>query len=123
GSEFCQRLIEMCRAKGKEILVDPAAIEDYSKYRGATAVTPNRSEAELATGLDTPLDASALHNVGLATKLLNELDLDVVILTLDRHGALVEQRGGKPVHVPTVARDVYDVTGAGDMVLAALAGA
>lgn len=121
--QVCQALVRMCRAHRKPLLVDPAAIEDYSKYRGATCVTPNRSEAELATGLETPIDATELHNAGLATKLLNELDLDVVVLTLDKHGALLEERGGKPVLVPTIARDVYDVTGAGDMVLAALAGA
>src|SRR4030095_1261668 len=57
---LCRRLIELCRKRDKEILIDPAAIEDYSKYRGATAVTPNRSEAELATGLDTPIEASEL---------------------------------------------------------------
>lgn len=120
---FCRAIVQLCRAKGKPLLIDPAAIEDYSKYRGATVITPNRSEAELATGLDTPIDASELHNAGLATKLLNELDLDAVVLTLDKHGALLEERGGQPVVVPTVARSVYDVTGAGDMVLAALAGA
>jgi len=119
----CRRLVDLCRKHDKELLVDPAAIEDYSKYRSATAVTPNRSEAELATGLDTPIDASELHNAGLATKLLSELDLDAVVLTLDKHGALLEERGGRPQVVPTIARDVYDVTGAGDIVLAALAGA
>jgi D-beta-D-heptose 7-phosphate kinase/D-beta-D-heptose 1-phosphate adenosyltransferase len=122
-TDLCRRLIEMCRGRGKPILVDPAAIADYSKYRGATLITPNRSEAELATGLDTPLEASQIHNAGLATKLLGELDLDAVVLTLDRHGALLEQRGLGPVLVPTEVRSVYDVSGAGDMVLAALAGA
>jgi D-beta-D-heptose 7-phosphate kinase/D-beta-D-heptose 1-phosphate adenosyltransferase len=121
--ELCRRLIEMCRDRGKPILVDPAAIDDYTKYRGATMVTPNRSEAELATGLDTPLEASQIHNAGLATKLLTELDLEAVVLTLDRHGALLEERGKDPVVVPTEVRSVYDVSGAGDMVLAALAGA
>jgi D-beta-D-heptose 7-phosphate kinase/D-beta-D-heptose 1-phosphate adenosyltransferase len=121
--DLCRRLIETCRERGKPILVDPAAISDYSKYRGATVITPNRSEAELAMGLDTPLEASQIHNAGLATKLLTELDLDAVVLTLDRHGALLEQRGMGPVLVPTDVRSVYDVTGAGDMVLAALAGA
>jgi D-beta-D-heptose 7-phosphate kinase/D-beta-D-heptose 1-phosphate adenosyltransferase len=123
SERLCRRVIDLCRSRERELLVDPAAIEDYSKYRGATAVTPNRSEAELATGLDTPLDATELHNAGLATKLLEQLDLDAVVLTLDKHGALLEERGGKPQVVPTIARDVYDVTGAGDMVLAALAGA
>ncbi len=121
SERLCRRLIDLCRARSRELLVDPAAIEDYSKYRRATAVTPNRSEAELATGLDTPIDASELHNAGLATKLLQELDLDAVVLTLDKHGALLEERGGRPVVVPTIARDVYDVTGAGDIVLASLA--
>ncbi len=121
--ELCRAIIEQCRAAGKPVLVDPAAIEDYSKYRGATALTPNRSEAELATGLDTPLEATRIHNAGLATKLLADLDLDAVVLTLDRHGALLEERGGEPVLIPTEARAVYDVSGAGDIVLAALAGA
>jgi len=120
---LCQRVIAMCKALGKPVLVDPASIEDYSKYRGATAITPNRSEAELATGLDTPIDADELHNAQLSHKLLTELKLDAVVLTLDRHGAMLEQRDHQPVLLPTVARSVYDVTGAGDMVLAALAGA
>jgi D-beta-D-heptose 7-phosphate kinase / D-beta-D-heptose 1-phosphate adenosyltransferase len=143
---LCRGLIEICRAAHKPLLVDPAAIESYAKYRGATAITPNRSEAELATGMETPLDASEMHNAGLAKRLLNELDLDAVVLTLDRHGALLEVRDGSEgrvpntgcgdmaarssepgtrnsILVPTVARSVYDVTGAGDMVLAALAGA
>ena len=119
----CRAVIEMCRKAGKPVLIDPAAIEDYRKYRGATAITPNRSEAELATGLDTPLDADDLHNAGLTHKLLKELDLDAVVVTLDRHGAMIEERGGAPMLLPTVARSVYDVSGAGDMVLAALAGA
>lgn len=120
---FCQRLVELCRGKNRPLLVDPAAIDDYSKYRGATAITPNRSEAELATGLSTPIDASELHNAGLASKLLRELNLQAVVLTLDRHGALLQVEGDQPVLVPTVARHVYDVTGAGDVVIAALAGA
>ncbi len=120
---LCRAVIELSRAAGKPVLVDPAAIDDYSKYRGATALTPNRSEAELATGLDTPLEATRIHNAGLATKLLTDLDLDAVVLTLDRHGALLEVRGGEPVHVATEARSVYDVSGAGDIVLASLAGA
>ncbi len=121
--ELCARLIGLCRERGKPVLVDPAAIEDYGKYRGATAITPNRSEAELATGLDTPIDASRIHNAGLAARLGTDLDLDAVILTLDKHGALLEERGGSPQIVPTIARSVYDVSGAGDIVLAALAGA
>ncbi len=119
---LCQSIISLCREAGKPVLVDPAAIEDYSKYRRATAITPNRSEAELATSMETPIDASELHKKGLSAKLLTSLELDAVVLTLDKQGALLEVRGEPPIHVPTVTRLVYDVTGAGDMVLAALAG-
>ena len=121
----CHAVIEEARRRGVPVLVDPAAIEDYGRYRGATAITPNRSEAELATGMSTPLDASVEHNARLAARLLGDVQLEAVVLTLDRHGALLLERGGgthaHPLHVPTVARKVYDVTGAGDMVLAALA--
>jgi D-beta-D-heptose 7-phosphate kinase/D-beta-D-heptose 1-phosphate adenosyltransferase len=123
GGDLCRGLVEACRARGCPVLVDPAAIADYAKYRGATAITPNRTEAELATGLRTPADPEEIRGAGIARKLLDDLDLEAVVLTLDRHGALLEVRGGEPVLVPTVARAVYDVTGAGDMVLAALAGA
>ncbi len=119
----CAQLMRLARAAGKRVLVDPAAIESYAKYTGAYLVTPNRTEAELATGMDTPLDASTPHNAKLAEKILASCELDAVVLTLDRHGALLLEKGGEVVVVPTVARTIYDVTGAGDMVLAALAAA
>jgi D-beta-D-heptose 7-phosphate kinase/D-beta-D-heptose 1-phosphate adenosyltransferase len=121
--EVCHGVIAEARRLGKPVLVDPASIEDYSRYGGATAITPNRSEAEKATGMSTPLDASPAHNAELARKLLADVRLEAVVLTLDRHGALLLEKGGAPLLVPTVARTVYDVTGAGDMVLAALAAA
>lgn len=119
----CQGVIERAREAGVAVLVDPARIEDYGKYRGATAITPNRTEAELATRMRTADDADPGHNARLAHDLMAQLDLEAVVLTLDRHGALLLERGGDPVAIPTVARDVYDVTGAGDMMLAALAAA
>lgn len=123
SATVCHAVIEEARKLGIPVLVDPAAIEDYSRYRGATAITPNRTEAELATGMSTPLDASVEHNARLAGRLLGDVQLDAIVLTLDRHGALLLEKKGQPLHVPTVARKVYDVTGAGDMVLAALAAA
>ncbi|MDZ4752899.1 MAG: PfkB family carbohydrate kinase [Phycisphaerae bacterium] len=122
-TNVCQTVIDAARKVGKPVLVDPAAIEDYGRYRHATAITPNRTEAELATGMATPIDASIEHNARLAARLLGDVQLDAVVLTLDKHGALLLQRDGEPLHVPTVARTVYDVTGAGDMVLASLAAA
>lgn len=118
--ELCRAIIDRARKAGKEVLVDPACIDDYSRYRGATTVTPNRTEAEVATGLETHDENDLEHNTRLARTLLERHDLASVVLTLDRHGALLLERGGTPEAVPTVARQVYDVTGAGDMVLAAL---
>jgi D-beta-D-heptose 7-phosphate kinase / D-beta-D-heptose 1-phosphate adenosyltransferase len=124
--EVCQAVIRAARAAGIPVLVDPARIADYSKYAGATAITPNRNEAELATGCPTDGQACPEHNARLARILLDTLDLQAVVLTLDRHGALLLERR-TPEHrataLPTIAREVYDVTGAGDMMLAALAAA
>lgn len=121
---FCQEIINRCRKAGKPVFVDPAQLEDYSKYRNATAITPNRTEAERATKMPTDDQGAPEHNARLAEKLLGALDLEAVVLTLDKQGALLLVRGeDTPVPVPTVAREVYDVTGAGDMMLAALAAA
>lgn len=119
--ELCARLARLCRDAGTPLLVDPAAIRDYARYRGATAITPNRTEAELATGMALKRDFDPADSAVLSKRLLEALDLEAVILTLDRHGALLHERHAAPLHVPTVARAVYDVTGAGDVVLAALA--
>ncbi|MBX3378235.1 MAG: D-glycero-beta-D-manno-heptose 1-phosphate adenylyltransferase [Phycisphaeraceae bacterium] len=121
---LCRRVIDACRAAGVPVLVDPARIEDYSKYAGATAITPNRTEAELATGQELHGEASPEQNARIARQLLEQLNLEAVVLTLDRHGALLLERSeGQPVAIPTIAREVYDVTGAGDMMLAAIAAA
>ena len=122
GERVCQSVIEIAQEAGVPVLIDPALIDNFGKYRGATAITPNRTEAEKATGLRTHESADPEHNVRLAHALLSGLDLDAVALTLDRHGALLLERGAdSAVVIPTVARDVYDVTGAGDMMLAGLA--
>ena len=117
----CKRVIEHCKDAGVEVLVDPASIEEYSKYTGATAITPNRTEAEKATSIrlsdDNPIDGAA----ALAAKLCEELQVHATVITLDRHGAVLQERGNEAVHLPTRARSVYDVSGAGDIVLAAIA--
>lgn len=121
---LCQEVIRRARALGKEVLVDPASIEDYGRYRGCSAVTPNRTEAEKATRLRARAGASNSElDQWMAHDLLSTLDSDAVVLTLDKQGALLLERDCPPRQVPTMARQVYDVTGAGDMVLAALCAA
>jgi D-beta-D-heptose 7-phosphate kinase/D-beta-D-heptose 1-phosphate adenosyltransferase len=118
---MCQSVIAAARARKVPVFVDPANIKDYSKYRGCTAITPNRVEAERATGMATDGQASVEHNRAVAARLSDQAGCEAAILTLDRHGALLLERGHPPLAVPTVAREVYDVTGAGDMFLAGLA--
>ncbi|TVQ30785.1 MAG: D-glycero-beta-D-manno-heptose 1-phosphate adenylyltransferase [Phycisphaeraceae bacterium] len=124
---LCCAVIERCRSAGKPVIVDPALIESYERYRGATAITPNRTEAELATGRRVGDAPASVDQIDLAVTMARGLDLEALVLTLDRHGALLVENGGeadvRATHLPTVARQVYDVTGAGDMVLAALAAA
>lgn len=117
----CEAVIAHATKAGVQTIVDPAGISDYARYRGATSITPNRTEAERATAMATHDAADVAHNAALARSLQSSLNIHAVVLTLDRHGALLLERGAEPLAVPTVAREVYDVTGAGDMVLAALA--
>ena len=118
----CHGVIDRATKAGVPVLVDPASIGDFSRYRGCTAITPNRTEAERATGLAAS-DSGPEGSLELAARLLEQLDCEAVALTLDRHGALLLERGAKPVGVPTVAREVYDVTGAGDVFVGALGAA
>ena len=125
--QLCQRIIAASRAANKPVFVDPARGVDPLRYKGSTTITPNRTEAELAAGVPTSKDNDPAHNAALAKKLLDLLDLECVVLTLDRHGALLLGREGSreasPISIPTQAREVYDVSGAGDMFLAGLAAA
>ena len=121
---LCQEIIKRSKAAGIPVFVDPAPIKDYSRYSGATAITPNRTEAELATGIKAGEDSRESHREHLARTLLDANNFETVVLTLDKQGAVfVKANDPETVHVPTVAREVYDVTGAGDMMLAALAAA
>ncbi len=111
---LCNMLIEAARARGIPVLVDPCRQPDWKKYAGATVLTPNRAELEIGVG-------SALTDEQLpdaATRLVKQLDLEAVIVTLGRDGALLVQRGGGLKRFPTTPRAVYDNTGAGDAVLA-----
>jgi D-beta-D-heptose 7-phosphate kinase/D-beta-D-heptose 1-phosphate adenosyltransferase len=119
--KVCQSVIAMAKKRNVPILVDPAAITDYSRYRGATAIKLNRAEAGKAAGriIEEPEDFQPV-----AEKLLKDLDLEAAILTLDRHGAFLATNDGERRWLKHARpRQVFDATGAGDMVLAMLTAA
>ncbi len=108
-------IIDGARRRGKPVIVDPRRAEDFSIYRGASALTPNRYESEHATGVKLG-DPDAWPVA--ARKLVEELELEACLITLDRDGMFLAGRGGTALHIGTAPREVYDVTGAGDVVLA-----
>jgi len=114
-AEVVKPLIAAARAAGLPVVVDPAAGGDYNLYRGATGVTPNRSETQKATGVDVR-SIDAAYRAGQI--LVEKFGLDMAFVTLDRDGIVLARQNDEPVHLPTRIREVYDVTGAGDMVLA-----
>jgi D-beta-D-heptose 7-phosphate kinase/D-beta-D-heptose 1-phosphate adenosyltransferase len=118
GPEVARELIALARERGVPVIVDPANIPDFAKYAGATALKLNRAETERATGLPV----RAPEDCGPAAQwLLDRLRLEAVIVTLDRHGAYLATADGRRQLLTTRPRQVFDVTGAGDMVLAMVA--
>ena len=114
---LCQQMIRLAKQAGKKILIDPSPGSDYSKYKDATAITPNRTETSLAVGYEI----KTLESYAKASKELAErLNLEAVVLTLDKEGAYLKTKTDNEL-IPTRPRNVYDVTGAGDVVLATLA--
>jgi D-beta-D-heptose 7-phosphate kinase/D-beta-D-heptose 1-phosphate adenosyltransferase len=113
----CQRLIKVARDRGTPVFVDPARLADYGKYRGATMLKPNRPETERATGFPTKTPGGLKS---AADKLLTDLDLDAVVITLNEKGCYLATREGERSTLASRPRPVADGTGAGDMVLVAL---
>jgi len=108
-------VIEAARAAGVKVLVDPIRSTDYARYRGVHCMTPNRLEAQLATGLTIAKAEDALR---VGKQLVETLGMEAVFVTLDRDGMALVHADGRAALVPTRPRQVYDITGAGDMVLA-----
>jgi len=104
------------RRLGIPVVVDPKG-SDYCRYRGATIITPNRKEAEQASGVAIR-DDDGLGRA--ASVLLEQGQFAALLITRSEQGMSLFQRDHGTVHIPTVARDVFDVTGAGDTVLAVL---
>lgn len=109
--------IASAAAVGISVLVDPKGT-DFVRYKGATLLTPNRKEAETASGVII-LDSETLAQS--AAVIMDTARLEHLLITRSEEGMSLFSRDGDVVHIPTVAREVFDVSGAGDTVLAALA--
>ncbi len=115
GLEHIPKMIAQARAAGKPVLVDPKG-SDYARYRGASVITPNRAELAQVVGTWNS-EAQLLER---AQRLREELGLDALLLTRSEEGMSLFDATGH-VQVPAQAREVFDVTGAGDTVIATLA--
>ncbi|MBI3045044.1 MAG: D-glycero-beta-D-manno-heptose-7-phosphate kinase [Betaproteobacteria bacterium] len=115
GLAHITRMIARARAAGKKVLVDPKG-DDYSRYKGAHVVTPNRAELREVVG-SWKSEADLERR---AQQLRRRLGLEALMLTRGEEGVTL-YRAGSRMHVPAQAREVFDVTGAGDTVIATLA--
>ncbi len=111
-----ERFITESRDQQCPLLVDPKG-SDFSAYRGATVLTPNRREFEATVGVCR--DERALVEKGL--RMVRDLQLEGLLITRGEEGMTLLARDGPPLHLPTRAREVFDVTGAGDTVISTLA--
>ena len=114
--EHVQQFIQKARAANVPVFIDPKGT-DFERYRGATMLTPNMSEFEQVVGKvksDDELVAKGLE-------LIEQFDLQALLVTRSEHGMTLLRRGQEPFHLPTQAKEVYDVTGAGDTVISVLA--
>ncbi len=118
--ELVAAIAQAARLAGKPVIVDPARLTSYERYRGATMITPNRSELELVAGRAFESPEAVVSAAG---RFPADWGVECLAVTLDRDGAVVVPADGASVHIPTRPRSVYDNTGAGDAVLACLAAA
>ena len=109
-------LITLAKEKDKPVLVDPKG-KNYRKYAGATLLTPNKKEAAEACNIDE--DQKELVETA-GNKLISELNLSSLLITQGEDGMTLLQVGQEPVNLKASARKIFDVTGAGDTVIATL---
>ncbi len=117
SASLTQAVLAEAKRRGVPSLVDPKS-PDFQRYCGATMLTPNRQEAELAAQ-SSLADVDALAREG--ERLRAEAGSQALLITLGAEGMFLLEEGQEPLHLPTAARQVYDVTGAGDTVVATLA--
>jgi len=114
--DLLEKIVPLARASGRIVTVDPKK-DHFDFYRGVSIITPNLLEAETATGIRIS-DARSLHQAG--ERLLGLLECEAVLITMGDRGMCLFQRGEDPLEIPALAREVYDVSGAGDTVIAVL---
>ncbi|MCE3037967.1 D-glycero-beta-D-manno-heptose-7-phosphate kinase [Helicobacter anatolicus] len=117
SKELIQKFISLAKSENKPILCDPKG-RDFTKYKGATLLTPNKKEAQIASDIEI-VDQKTLQEC--AKKIKQECNLTVSLITLSEDGIGILDKNDEICIVPTSAREVFDVTGAGDTVIAALA--
>lgn len=111
-----QTMIGLARDAGLPVLIDPKGT-DFERYRGATLLTPNLSEFEAVAGKCRSVEQIVERGMAL----MAQYDLSALLVTRSENGMTLLQPGKAPVHLPTLAQEVYDVTGAGDTVIGVLA--
>jgi D-beta-D-heptose 7-phosphate kinase/D-beta-D-heptose 1-phosphate adenosyltransferase len=114
--ELVRDIVRMARKRGIIVSVDPK-VSHFGIYNGVTILTPNVNEASTGARIEIEDDES-LHRAG--TTLLKRLSCEAVLITRGEHGMSLFERSGRITHIPTVAREVFDVTGAGDTVISTL---
>lgn len=113
-----KEIIELCNKNNTPVFVDPKG-KDFSRYHGASFITPNFSELESAVGTCPTLDIAFAK----ADTLRKDLDIQGILVTLSERGMALIEKNKEPFHMATAAKDVFDVTGAGDTVIATLCAA
>jgi D-beta-D-heptose 7-phosphate kinase/D-beta-D-heptose 1-phosphate adenosyltransferase len=111
-----QEVIALARRYGKIIMVDPKP-GNIHKFKGVTMISPNQSEAEQAAGISV-VNRASLHKAG--RKILKDLGCEALLITRGEEGMSLFEQDGPVSHIPTVAQEVYDVSGAGDTVISTL---
>ncbi len=123
GEATLRRVMELARGRHKKVIVDPRG-SDYGVYRGASVVTPNRRELEQASGATLPKGAGEENERAIeqaARRVLLESGIEAMLVTLSEQGMTLVQQQARPIHLSAQAREVFDVSGAGDTVVAVLA--
>jgi D-beta-D-heptose 7-phosphate kinase/D-beta-D-heptose 1-phosphate adenosyltransferase len=116
SDQVTRAAIDLARRAGKIVIVDPKS-KNFARYRGATVLTPNLLELQQACGQECPTDEQVVNG---AQRILDQGVCDAMVVTRGKDGMSIVQAGGDAVHLPTAKRQVFDVSGAGDTVVAVI---